>query len=68
VLPGANAPNKTGSRSAIYEDSNGQLYSFNEGAPLRQAQTLPSTSEKRMKMIMSNVGQKMHYMTTDILR
>ena len=51
VLPGcgANVPNRTS--SAIYEDSDGQFYSFNEGAPLRRVQTLPSTtSQKRMKV------------------
>ena len=56
VLPGSNAPNRTGSSSTIYEDSDGQLYSFNEGAPLRRVQTLPSTSEKMMKKTTSSIG------------
>ena len=56
VLPGANAPNRTGSSSTIYEDNDGQLYSFNEGAPLRRVQTLPSTSEKMMKKTTSSIG------------
>ena len=49
VLPvcGENVPSTS---SAIYEDSDGQFYSFNEGAPLSRVQTMPSTTSlKRMK-------------------
>ena len=49
VQPGSYLPNRNEESLSIYQDSDGQRYSFTEGSSLRCVPTLHMTSQERMK-------------------